>query len=65
MIIIKIKTGNSAFEGFSYFTETCRILREIARDYLDGSPREEYRDINGNRVADVKEVRGNKKEGKR
>ena len=53
MITIKIKTGNSAFEG-AIGLEVARILREMAYDVENTDEmKATYNDANGNKVAKV------------
>ncbi len=54
MITITIRTDNEAFEA-DKGAEIARILAEIARDFARGTDKGTYNDINGNKVATVKE----------
>jgi len=49
MIIIKIKTENSAFTNYRG-SEVARILRELAERYEQGGIPDTLYDINGNKV---------------
>lgn len=53
MIIIKINTDTSAFEGSYFFDEVSRLLRKIADSYDKRKVRASYTDRNGNRVVKV------------
>ena len=55
MIIIKIETGNAAFEWPDKDHEVARILRQLSDAFDQHSQPEIVRDINGNNVGTVKE----------
>jgi hypothetical protein len=59
MITIKIKTDNAAFTNDLDY-ETARILRELADKIESGSRPESAKDINGNKVTEIKYTGNNK-----
>ena len=56
MFKVHIKTDNDAFSGDNYYPELARILRKIADDADKCLLKIKYNDINGNPVAEVKEI---------
>jgi hypothetical protein len=60
MFVVRIETGNAAFDDDNLEAEVARILRElatfIADEYLPSA--KALRDINGNRVGTAETVEG-------
>ena len=58
MILIRINTTNAAFKGAQKYHEIARILRGFAvRVLLHNELNCDINDINGNKVAKIREVR--------
>jgi len=53
MLVIKIKTGNAAFEGANLYPELIRIFNNIAKYLEDQQMPRRILDINGNHVGDI------------
>lgn len=57
-VTLEMDTGNAAFEGDAFDYECARIMREAADRIREGQLDFKLRDVNGNTVGAVKELKG-------